>query len=227
MSSSSNNYIPRPDGDFSAWANHAYPALDAWYATQGLSTDELTPLKDALDAWNQVYPAHVAAQAAAQAARAAKVAARLDVERTARGVIAFVQAFPTTTNADRATIGISPRVAQRGSLPAPASRPVVLADAGQRLTHTLRLVDDGSPTKRARPRGVERAEVFVALTPPATPAPAESHAYRYVQSVSDGSMTLSFEASQGGMQAHYMARWVTRRGAIGAWSDTASATVAA
>jgi hypothetical protein len=40
-------------------------------------------------------------------------------------------------------------------------------------------------------------------------------------------MTLSFEASQGGMQAHYMARWVTRRGAIGAWSETSSATVAA
>jgi hypothetical protein len=66
-----------------------------------------------------------------------------------------------------------------------------------------------------------------AVTPPATPAPAESNAYRSMQSVSDGSMTLSFEASQGGMQAHSMARWVTRRGAIGAWSETSSATVAA
>jgi hypothetical protein len=74
---------------------------------------------------------------------------------------------------------------------------------------------------------VERAEVFVALTPPASPAPADEGAYRSVQTVSDGSMTLSFDASQGGMQARSMARWVTRRGAIGAGSETSSATVAA
>jgi hypothetical protein len=102
-----------------------------------------------------------------------------------------------------------------------------MVESGQRLTHQLRLVDESTPTRRARPKGVQRAEVFVALTPPATPAPAESNAYRSMQSVSDGSMTLSFEASQGGMQAHSMARWVTRRGAIGAWSETSSATVAA
>ena len=89
------------------------------------------------------------------------------------------------------------------------------------------MLDESTPTRRARPAGVQHAEFFVALTPPATPAPADERAYRCVQSASDGSMTLSFEASQGGMQAHYMARWVTRRGAIGAWSETSSATVAA
>jgi hypothetical protein len=40
-------------------------------------------------------------------------------------------------------------------------------------------------------------------------------------------MTLSFDASQGRMQAHSIARWVTQRAAIGAWSETSSATVAA
>jgi hypothetical protein len=128
-------------------------------------------------------------------------------------------------NADRVEMRVIVR--DTSQAPAPSSRSLALVESGQRLTHQLRLVDDGSPTKRARPRGVERAEVFVALTPPATPAPADERAHRSVQSVSDGSMTLSFEASQGGMQAHYMARWVTRRGAIGAWSETSSATVAA
>jgi hypothetical protein len=42
-----------------------------------------------------------------------------------------------------------------------------------------------------------------------------------------GRTVLSFASPHGGMQAHYLARWVTRRGAIGPWSDTASATVAA
>jgi hypothetical protein len=227
MSSSSNNYIPRPDGDFSAWLRQYVPTVSAFFVTHGLDEGMLLELQLAAGVWDSAFAQAVAAAAAAQAATQSKDAARTRVERVVRPITAFVQSYPATTNADRASMGISPRVTQRGALPAPASRPVVIADSGQRLTHTLRLVDDGSPTKRARPRGVERAEVFVALTPPATPAPAESHAYRYVQSVSDGSMTLSFEASQGGMQAHYMARWVTRRGAIGAWSETSSATVAA
>jgi hypothetical protein len=57
--------------------------------------------------------------------------------------------------------------------------------------------------------------------------PDDLNASLALQSVSDGSMTLSFDASQGGMQARSMARWVTRRGAIGAGSETSSATVAA
>jgi hypothetical protein len=48
-----------------------------------------------------------------------------------------------------------------------------------------------------------------------------------VQSISDGAAVLSYEQPQGGLQAHYLARWVTRRNAHGPWSDTASATVAA
>lgn len=32
---------------------------------------------------------------------------------------------------------------------------------------------------------------------------------------------------KGGMQAHYLSRWVSTSGATGPWGDTASATVAA
>lgn len=227
MASSSNNYIPRPDGDFSAWLRQYVPTVSAFFVEHGLDEGMLLELQLAAGGWDAAFAQAVAAAAAAQAATAAKDGARARVERVVRPITAFVQSYPATTNADRAAMGISVRSDTARRAVVPSSRPVVIADGGQRLTHTLRLVDDASPTKRARPRGVERAEVFVALTPPATPAPAESHAYRYVQSVSDGSMTVSFDASQGGMQAHYLARWVTRRGAIGAWSEASSATIAA
>ena len=89
------------------------------------------------------------------------------------------------------------------------------------------MVDESPPTRHVRPRGAERAEVFVAFTPTCTPPPSDFDAFRYVQSVSDGSTVLSFESPRGGMQAHYLARWVNRTGAMGPWSETASATVAA
>lgn len=219
--------FPRADADFSAWAVQYYEAVEKWWDDHGLDPLDLKPLQFALEAWKVDYPAHVAAQAAAQAARQTKDAARAGLERQIRPVSAFIQSYFSTTDAERATIGITVRDAAGRRAVAPTSRPLLIVSAAARLTHELRLVDEDSPTRRARPRGAERAELFVALTPAGAAPPADLGAFRYVQSVSDGSAVLSFEAAQGGLQAHYLARWVTRGGATGPWSDTASATVAA
>lgn len=219
--------FPRPDADFAAYMNNYYRAVSNFYQSQGLDQELLIPLKEALETWNANFPAHVAAQQRAEAARQNKDAARRALEAQARPVTAFIQGYPKTTDADRATIGITVRQLGGGSTPAPSSKPLVIVGDAGRLTHTLRLVDESTPTRRRKPAGTERAEVFVAFTPTNTPAPSNLSAFRYVQSVSDGMAVLSFEQPQGGMTAHYVARWVTRRGAIGPWSDTASATVAA
>lgn len=105
--------------------------------------------------------------------------------------------------------------------------PLYLLRGIHRVPRRRAVEQPGQPTARSRPRGAERAEVFVAFTPTGTPAPADVSDFRYMQSVSDGSTVLSFEQPHGGMTAHYVARWVTRRGAIGPWSESASATVAA
>lgn len=219
--------FPRPDADFAAYMNNYYGAVEKFWSVQGLDESDLKPLKEALSAWNTAFPAHVAAQQRAEAARQNKDAARRELEAQARPVTAFIQGYPKTSDADRATIGITIRAKGGTTGAAPASKPLIVVGDGGRLTHTLRLVDESTPTRRRKPAGAERAEVFVAFTPTGTPAPADLNAFRYVQSVSDGSTVLSFDQPQGGMTAHYVARWVTRRGAIGPWSETASATVAA
>jgi len=227
MSRGGAHYIPRSEGDFDAWVQNYYIALKEWWEAQGMDPADLDPLAEALNAWRAAYPAHIAARAAAHAAAAAKDAARATLEQVVRPLTAFVQSFPTTTNADRATMGIAVRPPRAGAVPAPTSAPRVIVTGGERLTHELRLVDESTPTRRARPRGAERAEVFVALTAPAAPAPTDPDLYRYLGSVSDGATTLTFASEKGGMQAHYLARWMTRRGAAGPWSEVASATVAA
>lgn len=227
MPQSGRNYIPRPDADFAAWAAHYGPAVRAWWEAHGLNTDDLKPLLEALDRWNEAFPAHVSAQQRAEAARQAKDAARAALERQIRPVTGFVQSFPGTTDAERAELGITLRPAKGSPAPRPATRPLAIVDVGGRLTHRLRLVDESTPTRRARPRGVQRAEVFVAFTPPGEPAPANPGDYRYLGSVTRGETTLTFEPHRGGMQAHYVSRWVSPSGASGPWSETASATVAA
>ena len=220
-------YIPKPDADFAAFASAYYAAVKVWWSDHGLNETDLEPLKNALELWQSAFPEHLAARDAAEAARQAKDAARELLEAQIRPVSNFIQTFPSTTDADRATIGITIRQDTARRAVVPTSKPLVIVEPAGRFTHGLRLVDESTPTRRARPRGVDRAEIYVAFTPTGAPAPRDMHAFRYAMSVSDGKAVLSFEAQEGGLQAHYLARWVTRRGAIGPWSDGASETIAA
>jgi len=227
MARSGEHYMPRPDGDFAAWAQHYYDAVEKWWSTQGFDKDELTNLKKALDTWQSLYPAHIAAQQRAEGARQAKNAARAALEKEVRPVTNFVQGYPKTTNADRAEMGITVRDTSPSPAPAPSSRPLALVESGQRLTHQLRLVDESTPTRRARPAGVLGAEVWVKLVDADQPAPTDPAALTFLTMTTKPSFRAEFKAGEGGKTAVYMARWVNTRGEKGPWSEVAAATVAA
>ena len=226
--------IPRADGDFAAYANHYYNAVDTFYTVQGLDAALLTDLKQALDDWNTAYPKHVAAQNAAEAARQTKDQTKRALEGEIRPVTAFVQGFPNTTDADRATIGITIRETGGTPVPPPTARPVVLVDSGNRLTHRLRIADAGGADDRGlaaprgkRPKGTHGAEVYVALIPPRAAPPADINSYKFVRTVTRGSVDVAFPMEQGGQSAAYLVRWVSATGEPGPWSETVTATVAA
>ncbi|GJQ31152.1 MAG: hypothetical protein HBSAPP03_30360 [Phycisphaerae bacterium] len=242
------DYIPRPDSDFSAWANHYYEAVKKWWDTQGLDPSDLKPLEDALESWNKDFAAHIAAQAKAEAAAAAKRQARHGppaagtgvppvtpgLEPEARRIAAFIQTYPKTTDADRATIGIRVRVEGGPPSPTPTSRPLARVESGQRLTHTLRFTDESTPTRKAKPRGVQGAEVWLALAdadappPPLNTDPRDGAAgYRFLAISSRGNLKTDFTSEDRGRTAYYALRWVSTRGDKGPWSEVTSATVAA
>jgi hypothetical protein len=219
--------IPRPDSDFAAYANHYSEAVHKFYEAQGLDVSELKPLEDALADWNKDFAAHNAAQARAEGARQEKDEARRTLEAAIRPVTAFVQGFPKTTDADRATIGITVRDAGGTPTSAPTSRPLARVESGQRLTHTLRFTDESTPTRKAKPRGVQGAEVWLALADPNTPAPPLGDSYKFLSLSSRGALQADFPSADAGKTAYYALRWVSTRGEKGPWSEVTSATVAA
>ena len=122
--------FPRPDADFAAYMNNYYAAAEKFWSVQGFDESELKPLKEALSVWRAAFPAHVRAQATAEAARQSKDAARRTLEAAARPITSFIQGFPKTTDADRATIGITVRDSSGTPTPIPATRPQTLVRAG-------------------------------------------------------------------------------------------------
>ena len=227
MARSGEHYMPRPDGDFAAWANHYYEAVKKWWDANGLDPTDLKPLETALAEWVKDYPAHVRAQAAAEAARQSKDAARRGLEREVRPITNFIQSFSKTTNTDRAEIGITVRDTSSTPAPTPTSRPLALVEGGARLTHQLRLVDESTPTRRARPAGVLGAEVWVKLVDAGQPTPTDPNALSFLTMTTRPSFRAEFKAGDGGKTAVYMTRWVNTRGEKGPWSEITTATVAA
>lgn len=227
MSSGNEGYIPRPDGEFGAWAAYFAKALEDWWTNQGLDLAALAAFQSALNTWETAYPANTAAQAAAESARQAKDAARKTLESLTRPLAQFVQNYPTTTDADRATLGITIRRAARAAFGTPASRPRVRIDAGSRLTHRLTVADESTPTRRARPEGVIGAEVWMALVPPGENPPTDPNALTFRALATRPTSSEEFEARDGGKTAVYMLRWISKSGERGPWSDAVTATVAA
>ena len=227
MTAARKDYIPRPDGTFDAWTTHYVAAVHAWWLAHGLDENDLKPLDIAAGEWQKAYPTHVTAQAAAEGARQGKDAARAGLEKQVRPITNFIQTYFKTTDADRATMGITVRGSPALRAGSPKTAPLATVDSPARLTHQLRLVDESTPTRRARPAGVLGAEVWVKLVDADSPAPTDPAALTFLTMTTKPSFRAEFKAGEGGKTAVYMARWVNTRGEKGPWSEITTATVAA
>ena len=227
MPSAKTEFVPRPDGDFNTWQqNFAQQAAD--FLINNLISEELAiKLLTAQIAWNQAYPTHIAAQAAEAAAAAAKAEARATFEKVAREAARAIQAYPLTTDSDRANMGITVAKPTRTPTAAPKTRPVAQVGVAQRLKHTLRFSDESTPTRKAKPAGAIGAEVRLTLVNPGQPTPTNPDALSYLTLATDGEAEAVFKSEDGGKTAVYMLRWVAPGGVVGPWSDVVTGTVAA
>jgi hypothetical protein len=221
------DFIPRTDGDFSAWAAHFAEGAAAYFIEQGLDEAMILELQLALGGWNAVYAQQLAALAAARAATQAKLGGRERLETVARKVSGFIQAYPATTDAVRANLGITVKGLGIGHRGVAEKAPRIAAEQAARLTHRLRFVPAEGTEGIKKPRGVIGAELYVALAAPHAPPPEQESEYRYVRAITRDGVRVTYAAEQAGLVAHYRARWLTRTGDVGGWSGDTAAMVAA
>jgi len=221
------DFIPRSDGDFSAWAAHFAEGAAAYFLEQGLDESMILELQLALGGWNASYAQQLAALAAARGATQAKLGARERLETVARKVSGFIQAYPATTDSVRANLGITVKGLGTRHQALAEKAPRIAAEQAARLTHRLRFVPAEGTEGIKKPRGVIGAELYVALAAPHAPPPEQESDYRYVRAITRDGVRVTYAAEQAGLVAHYRARWLTRTGDVGGWSGDTAAMVAA
>jgi hypothetical protein len=79
-----------------------------------------------------------------------------------------------------------------------ASRPLALVESGPQFTNQLRLVDESTPIRRARPTGVLGAEVWVKLLDADRPMPTDPNALLILPLTTRPSFLAEFKAGDAG-----------------------------
>jgi hypothetical protein len=235
------NYIPEQEAKYDDFVNTFgdYVAPILTIATPGGATPraaaDVPPITDlppalvaavtaALGNWNTAYADHKTAQTAAGSAATLKDDARAALTAAIRPVAQIIQNDPTITDAQRQAAGLPVLATTHTASPVPTTRPVAQVDTRIRLQHTLSWRDEASPKSKAKPAGVQGAEIwaFINATPPTSPS--QCH---FVALDTASPYLLVHDAADAGKVAHYMLRWVNTRNQPGPWSETVSATIGA
>jgi hypothetical protein len=221
------HYIPRPDNDALAWAQAFHAACKKHEGELPINSDDLDAIAKAVDTYAQGLSGAEAARALAAAATQRKDAARAGMEPLLRTYARRFKADPAVGEALELALGITYAERSPARNITPATRPLVTVSSSERLSHGLRLCDELTPTRAARPRGVHGAEVWSAVVDPRGAAPSDPAVYRYQRTVTRPKAEVAFPAEQGGKTACYLVRWVSATGEAGPWSFPAQATIAA
>ncbi|MGD9688426.1 MAG: hypothetical protein AB7K52_04335 [Phycisphaerales bacterium] len=192
-------------------------------AALGLVAADLTPVTTNQTTFNTNFAAHIAAKAAAQAAKQSKDEARSGLNAAIRPLVRRLQASSAVSNAEREALGITVADAPSPIGP-PTTAPICSIECGNRLQHTLRFVDETTPTRKAKPPGVLGVEIWnkVGNAPPTS----ESE-LRFVAVDTNAPFVVNYTSAEGGQNAYYWLRWVSPTGERGPWGEQSQATIAA
>lgn len=214
--------IPASDANFDTFQTTAIAVINANPAGYGLVLGDTTDALAAQAAWVVDYPASDAAKSAAQAAVALKDTTRATFDAALRTLFAKIYAAGVAGPTELEAAGLPVRDTVRTPPPVPSTRPVMILDTSERFRHTVSFADEGTPTKKAKPKGVSGCELrrFVGAT-----APVDPDEFTFTAIDTRTPQIWEFDPSDGGQMGHWIARWINTRGETGPWSDVVSATV--
>lgn len=218
------DYIPADDTGFNTWLNTFDAALTAAPTDIGSTAGVASTFAGLVSSWNSAYALTIDPATRTSITIADKDSERAIVEPAARVIAQQAQLFPGTSDAERATFGLTIPDALVTPIAAPTSRPMIQVLTNASNQHTLRLRDEATPTSLAKPDGAVSAEIWVKI---GGDAPTSVLQCQYRGDATRNPHLVEFTGDDTGKPAYYLARWKTARGLVGPESPVILATIAA
>jgi hypothetical protein len=216
--------FPRSDAEFKLAAEQYVGFLaGAPVGLASLNAARVAQMEAALTAFSAALTNQKDAEAAKLAATQTKRDARNTLEDLMEADAAFHKSNPDIKPEELAGMGLPMKDKEPTPVQPPTTRPVLEVDTSERFLHEVEFYDEtAAGGSKAKPAGVQSCEIRFAI---AAAPPADPSGYTYHSDDSRTPCEVEFTAAEVGKTAHYIARWKTRTGETGPWSQTVSATI--
>ena len=225
------SYIPVTDSGLNEWGDNFATLITADPTRYGLDSVAAAAIQSAQDTYAAAFAlggsigrVPVNPSARSPVTVAAKDAAKLAARSLFRTYSAQIRINPGVSNDDKIALGLNLPNNSPSPIPAPVSWPVLSVLSGGPLSFVVKYHDSIIGVGKAKAAGAMQGQLVA--TPSATPilAPDDQPIPFLLTKVPT---QITFDSSAGGKVCYMWARWVTRRGLVGPWSDGITATVMA
>lgn len=218
------SYIPVKDSAFAVWAANFAAVLTLSYAAYGLTAADALAVSAANTAFQSEYVLATTAATRTKVTIANKDLKRNQLTALCRQYAQVVQSNAGITQDQKTALGLTVRDTKPSPIPAPATSPILTVLGATPSQLTVRYADQNTPTKRAKPNGVIGIQFAYATSATVVSDP---NVLPLEIMITKNPVGLDFAASDNGKTAYIAARWITRRGLTGPWSNIVTFTVAA
>jgi hypothetical protein len=216
------DFIPISDVIFFEWVKVFATYVNEHFAELGLTPEQNARLQSFFSEFLVDYPAHLDAKRNAAAITQRKDTSRGNLKNVVREFAALIQANPLVTDAQRAALGITIPKSRKTHTPVPSTKPIAVIDNRNRFEHIIRIYDEATPKRRAKPKGVMGCQIWLKIGGSSTAGYSE---FIYHTLTTKSPHIVTFKGEDAGKMAHYNFRWVNTRNEPGPWSETVSVTI--
>lgn len=219
--------FPSTDNAKSLFAQNFSTLITATPAAFGLSVLDATTLAGYVGTYVSALATSTNPMTKGPSATVGKNTARAQMMVVIRGIAKRLQANGAITAIQKTNLGLIVPDKVRTPILPPTTRPVLAVASLASRSLDIRIADEATPTKRARPRGVDGAYIYSFVAASGTPAPANLSAWTFRGIAKKADYLVDFDSADIGKIAHVRALWISTRGANGPVSDEVSGSIAA
>jgi hypothetical protein len=206
------------------WAVNFSTLITATPTAYGLTAGNATTISTAVNAFTSAYTTATDPSTRTSSSVAAMRVAKANMIVVVRQFAAIIRANPAITAEQLSDLGLTVADTEPTPIPAPTTFPLLDVVKATPNRHELRYSDSESPDSRAKPPGATSLQLFRVVDDAEVTSPTGAS---LVGMFTTNPVRIDSSPDDAGKTATYFARWVTRRGLIGPWSNGTSFTIAA